>query len=61
MPKDLGDKLSKYKKILIPEINSGQLNSMIRSKFLINTQSLSKVEGKPFTPSEIHENIKKTL
>jgi 2-oxoglutarate ferredoxin oxidoreductase subunit alpha len=61
MPKDLGEKLLKYKKVLIPEINLGQLNSIIRSKFLINTESLNKVEGKPFTPSEIHENIKKIL
>ena len=61
MPKDLGEKLLKYKKVLIPEINLGQLNSIIRSKFLINTESLNKVEGKPFTPSEIHGNIKKIL
>ena len=43
--------------VIIPEINSGQLNSIIRSKFLINTESLSKVEGKPFTPSEIYSSI----
>ena len=60
-PKDLKDKLSKYEKVLIPEINLGQLNSIIRSKYLINTESLNKVEGKPFTPSEIYENIKKIL
>ena len=60
-PKDLGDKLSKYEKVLIPEINLGQLNSIIRSKYLIDTESLNKVEGKPFTPSEIYESIKKIL
>tara|TARA_Y100001970_G_scaffold278788_1_gene385000 strand:- start:162 stop:1991 length:1830 start_codon:yes stop_codon:yes gene_type:complete len=58
LPKDLGEKLSKYKNVLIPEINLGQLNSIIRSKYLIDTKSLNKVEGKPFTPSEIYDYIK---
>ena len=61
LPKDLGEKLSRYKKVLIPEINLGQLNSVIRSKFLIDTESLNKVEGKPFTPSEIYDHIKTIL
>tara|TARA_Y100000996_G_scaffold411156_1_gene394785 strand:+ start:1955 stop:3784 length:1830 start_codon:yes stop_codon:yes gene_type:complete len=61
LPKDLGEKLSRYKKVLIPEINLGQLNSIIRSKFLIDTESLNKVEGKPFTPSEIYDHIKTIL
>ena len=61
LPKDLGKKLLNYDKVLIPEINLGQLDSIIRSKYLINTDSLNKVEGKPFTPSEIHSHIKKIL
>jgi len=61
LPKDLGQKLSKYKSVLIPEINLGQLNSIIRSKYLIDTKSLNKVEGKPFTPSEIYNHIKTIL
>jgi len=60
-PKDLGEKLVKYGKVLIPELNLGQLNSIIRSKYLIDTESLNKVEGKPFTPSEIHTSINKIL
>ena len=51
----------KYGKVLIPELNLGQLNSMIRSKYLINTESLNKVEGKPFTPSEIYSSINKII
>ena len=61
LPNDLGKKLLNYDKVLIPEINLGQLNSIIRSKYLINTDSLNKIEGKPFTPSEIHSYIKKIL
>ena len=60
-PRDLGEKLVKYEKVLIPELNLGQLNSMIRSKYLIDTESLNKVEGKPFTPSEIYSSINKII
>ena len=60
-PNDLGEKLSKFTNVLVPEINLGQLNTILRSKYLIDTKSLNKVEGKPFKPSEIFESIKKTL
>ena len=61
LPKDLEEKLLKFENVLIPEINMGQLNSIIRSKYLIDTKSLNKVEGKPFTPSEIFEHINTIL
>lgn len=61
LPNDLADKLMKFESILIPEINLGQLNSIIRSKYLIDTKPLNKVEGKPFTPSEIYKKIKKMV
>ena len=61
LPKDLGEKLVKYEKVLIPELNTGQLNSIIRSKYLIDTESLNKVEGKPFTPSEIYSSINQII
>ena len=53
--------VKKYEKVLIPELNLGQLNSIIRSKYLIDTESLNKVEGKPFTPSEIYSSINKII
>ena len=61
LPKDLGKKLAQYSNVLIPELNSGQLNSIIRSKYLIDTKTLNKVEGKPFTPSEIYSSINETI
>ena len=61
LPKDLGKKLAQYSNVLIPELNSGQLNSIIRSKYLIDTKTLNKVEGKPFTPSEIYSSISETI
>jgi len=56
-PKNLQELLSRYKSILIPELNSGQLRSLIRSTFLIDAAGLNKVKGKPFTVVEIESSI----
>jgi 2-oxoglutarate ferredoxin oxidoreductase subunit alpha len=56
-PKNLGKVLSNYKKILIPELNLGQLSTMIRAKFLVDAQGLNKVAGKPFTTTEVYNKI----
>ena len=61
LPKDLGEMLLNYEQVLIPELNLGQFNGIIRQKFLVETKALNKVEGKPFTPSEIYEEITKIL
>ena len=57
LPKNLGNLLLKYKKVIVPELNLGQLNHIIRAKFLIDTIALNKVQGKPFTISEIYNKI----
>jgi 2-oxoglutarate ferredoxin oxidoreductase subunit alpha len=57
LPKDLGEILVKFQKVLIPELNLGQLAMIIRSKFLVNAISFSKVQGKPFTQTEIYHKI----
>ncbi len=59
LPKNLGELLVKFKNILIPELNLGQLLSIIRDKYLVDAKGLNKIEGKPFTSSEILEEIKK--
>ena len=61
LPKNVGDILLKFQKVLIPELNLGQLSMLIRSKFLIDAISLSKVQGKPFNKNEILNAIKKIL
>ena len=61
LPKNVGDILVKFQKILIPELNLGQLAMLIRSKFLIDAISLSKVQGKPFNKNEILSKIKKII
>lgn len=60
-PKNLGEALSKFKNILIPEINLGQLAKVIRSEFLIPVKTLNKVKGLPFKAQEIEEEIIKIL
>lgn len=57
-PRDLKDILSRYERILIPELNLGQLALLIRGRFgLNNVESLPKVKGRPFTISEIYQKI----
>ena len=57
LPKNLGDVLLKYKKIIVPELNMGQLNSIIRSKYLVDSIGLNKIKGKPFTVEEIYNKV----
>ena len=57
LPKNLGDVLLKYEKIIVPELNMGQLNSILRSKYLVNSIGLNKIKGKPFTVEDISNKI----
>ena len=56
-PKNLRDILSRFNKILIPELNLGQLDLIIRASFMIETVSLNKIQGKPFSVAEILSKI----
>ncbi|MFX0182067.1 MAG: 2-oxoacid:acceptor oxidoreductase subunit alpha [Candidatus Hodarchaeota archaeon] len=56
-PRNLGEILRSYKKILIPEMNKGQLQFLIQSQFTIETIELSKVQGRPFYVNEIQNKI----
>jgi 2-oxoglutarate ferredoxin oxidoreductase subunit alpha len=60
-PANIEEVLRRYKKVLIPEMNLGQLNMLIRSKFLIDTNSLPKVQGQPFKIHEIEQRIEELL
>jgi 2-oxoglutarate ferredoxin oxidoreductase subunit alpha len=57
LPKNLGWLLYGFEKILIPEMNCGQLLQLIRAEFLIPASGFSKVQGLPFTTAEIKERI----
>lgn len=56
-PKNLGEVLKNFKKILLPEINLGQLAKLIKSEFLVDVQSFNRVRGLPFKATDIEEKI----
>jgi 2-oxoglutarate ferredoxin oxidoreductase subunit alpha len=56
-PKNLGDLLKSFEKVLIPEMNNGQLIKVIRDKYLIDAKGLNKIQGVPFTSVEIKDKI----
>ncbi|HEY5890413.1 MAG TPA: 2-oxoacid:acceptor oxidoreductase subunit alpha [Acidimicrobiia bacterium] len=57
MPTNLGDVLRSFDKVLIPELNTGQLLKVIRAEFLLDVVGLNKVAGEPFKVSEVTEKI----
>ncbi len=56
-PSNLGEIIANYEKVLIPELNLGQLRSLIRAKYLVDAIGYNKVKGKPFAVSELVEQI----
>ena len=60
-PKNLGELLYNYDKVLIPEMNTGQLIKMIRDKYMIPAIGLNKIQGMPFAAGEIKTKIKELL
>ena len=61
LPKDLGEILIRFKSVLVPEINLGQLIKMIRADFLIDAKGLNLVRGKPIGEGRIIEKINEML
>ena len=57
LPSNLGEILSRYKKVLIPELNMGQLRMLIRARYLVDAIGFNKIKGKPFAVSELLEKI----
>ena len=60
-PRNLGQVLQRYSKVLVPELNMGQLVRLIRAEFLVDAKSYSKVQGLPFTAAELAVAIEKEL
>ena len=61
LPPNLGDLLRGYDKILVPEMNTGQLTTVLRDQYLVPAESLSKVSGMPFKVTEIEDAIRDRL
>ena len=60
-PHNLGDVLARFERVLVPEMNLGQLSMLLRARYLKDVQIFSKVAGKPFTRHEILERIQLEL
>lgn len=56
-PKDLGDVLRRYKRVICPEMNMGQLSKLLRAEYLVDVQSVNKVQGQPYTAGELYDVI----
>ncbi len=60
-PRNTGDVVTSYRRVLIPEINLGQLRLMIRGRYLIDAVGFNRVRGKPFRISEIEDAARQML
>jgi 2-oxoglutarate ferredoxin oxidoreductase subunit alpha len=61
LPRNLGEVLKRYRKVVVPEMNMGQLSRLVRAEFLTPTTSLKKVQGLPFSATEIENKILEML
>ncbi|HET8946433.1 MAG TPA: 2-oxoacid:acceptor oxidoreductase subunit alpha [Candidatus Polarisedimenticolia bacterium] len=60
-PRNLGDVLRRFEKVLVAELNLGQLRALLRARYLVDAEGLNKVQGKPFKMSEILAAIDRLL
>jgi 2-oxoglutarate/2-oxoacid ferredoxin oxidoreductase subunit alpha len=61
LPANVGDILKRYKKVLVPELNMGQLLWVLRAKFLVDAIGLNKIQGRPFKQAELEQKIEEVL
>tara|TARA_B110000263_G_scaffold250089_1_gene270419 strand:- start:7469 stop:9310 length:1842 start_codon:yes stop_codon:yes gene_type:complete len=61
LPKDLGEIIIKFKNVLVPEINMGQLIKLIRSEYLVDAKGLNQVTGRPISTTKIIENVNQLI
>ena len=61
LPRNLGEVLKRYRNVLVPEMNMGQLVMVLRAKYLVDAHSYSKIQGRPFKQSEIEAKIEELI
>jgi 2-oxoglutarate ferredoxin oxidoreductase subunit alpha len=61
LPRNLGEVLRRYRQVLVPELNMGQLAWVLRAKYLVDTVSYCKVQGKPFKHAELKARMEELL
>jgi 2-oxoglutarate ferredoxin oxidoreductase subunit alpha len=57
LPSDLGEILARYERVVIPEMNLGQLATLIRARYLVDAISVTQVRGLPFKAEELAEML----
>src|ERR1700756_4257121 len=61
LPSNLGEAIKRYKKVLVPELNMGQLLWVLRAKYLVDAVGLNKIQGRPFKQVELEQKIEEML
>ncbi len=61
LPSNLGEVIKRYKKVLVPELNMGQLLWVLRAKYLVDAVGLNKIQGRPFKQVELEQKIEEML
>jgi 2-oxoglutarate ferredoxin oxidoreductase subunit alpha len=61
LPGNVGEILKRYKRVLVPELNMGQLLWVLRAKYLVNAVGLNKIQGRPFKQAELDQKIEEML
>jgi 2-oxoglutarate/2-oxoacid ferredoxin oxidoreductase subunit alpha len=61
LPTNVGELLRRYDRVLVPEMNTGQLAQILRGKFLVDVESYCKLEGKPLFAAELEREIEERL
>ena len=61
LPANLGDVIKRFKRVLVPELNMGQLLWVLRAKFLVDAVGLNKIQGRPFSQIELEQKIEEML
>ncbi len=60
-PHNLGDVLARYERVVVPEMNLGQLATLVRAKYLVDAQSYNQVNGMPFKAEQLATALKEAL
>ena len=61
LARNLGEVMGRYRQVLVPEMNLGQLLMLLRAKYLVDAQGYNKIQGQPFKQSEIEAKIEELL
>ena len=61
LPKNLGEIIKKFDRVIVPEMNNGQLVKIIRDKYLVDAKGINKIKGIPFSTQEIIQAIEESI